>query len=309
MRVWYVFVHEIQNRVHGDRRHDGDGGGVWRGRSVLGAARDGWGRLDARRHDGGSGDTGLGTSEGGSSGATSDDGSPPAGDDAGLASDSGGEVPPPPALTWKLESNLGGLSGIWGSGPNDIYVVGSSGFLQHSTGDGKWDIEDPGTGANLYGVWGSGPTDVYIAPYINTILHSTGDGGWEHEPQAAGTTFQGIWGSGPNRRLRLLGGAIHSDGGGVWQTPSSGHRQERLPGRADPGDVGKLVDRRLCGRRRDGRLPLDGRRHLGQGVHAGAGSPAGRVGLERHGRLRHRAHDRVPLDGRKELGAAGGAAG
>ncbi len=217
MRVWYVFVHEIQNRVHGDRRHDGDGGGVWRGRFVLGAARDGWGRLDARRHDGGVWRHGTRDVRGRFVGCHLRRRLAPRRRrrGPGLGQRRRGSAPASADLEAReqpgwAERHLG----------QRAERLGSSGFIQHSTGDGKWDIEDPGTGANLYGVWGSGPTDVYIAPYINTILHSTGDGGWEHEPQAAGTTFQGIWGSGPNDVYAYWGGAIHSDGGGVWQTPA-----------------------------------------------------------------------------------------
>jgi hypothetical protein len=188
----------------------------------------------------GSGDNGAGPMDGGSSGtssgvpsddATTGSGGPDGAADSGAAAgDDGAEVPPPPALTWKAEGPQGVWRGLWASGPNDIYAVGSSGMIAHSTGNDQWAIQSSGTGAILYGVWGSGPTDVYIAPYINTVLHSTGDGGWDHEPQPAASTFYGVWGSGPNDIYVYGGGATHSTGGGVWQMPA-----QNITANADQG--------------------------------------------------------------------------
>jgi hypothetical protein len=83
--------------------------------------------------------------------------------------------------------------GIWGTGPDDIYVVGRLGDLAHFSG-GKWRSELTGTNSTLTGVWGSGPNDVYVSVYSNLILHSTGDGTWTHETLSAGLTFQQVWG-------------------------------------------------------------------------------------------------------------------
>jgi hypothetical protein len=105
----------------------------------------------------------------------------------------------PPALTWTLEFSGSPVRSVWGSGPNDVYGVGTYDLIVHSTGNGVWTPQSSGTnGVILYGVWGSGPNDVYVAPGINTMLHSTGDGGWTHEGFSSGVTFRGVWGSGPN---------------------------------------------------------------------------------------------------------------
>jgi hypothetical protein len=126
-----------------------------------------------------------------------------------------GPIAPPPALKWHAEG-VGNVNyGIWGSGPDDIYAVGASGFIEHFTG-GQWMPQMSGTSAILFGVWGSGAGDIYVAAYINTILHSVGDGTWQHEALPSGTTFQGVWGSGPNDVYVYYGAYVHSTGGGIW---------------------------------------------------------------------------------------------
>jgi hypothetical protein len=99
---------------------------------------------------------------------------------SGGASASAGAAPLPPQLRFTSEYNAV-VSGIWGSGPNDIYAVGSTGSLLHSVGDGKWTSQDPKTSYNLTGVWGTGPDNIYVSVESNFILHSTGDGTWKHQ--------------------------------------------------------------------------------------------------------------------------------
>jgi hypothetical protein len=76
---------------------------------------------------------------------------------------------------------MAGYAAIWGSGPSDIYAVGTNGTLAHSTGDGTWTAQATETSANLTGIWGSGPNDIYVSVNANVILHSTGSGDWEHQ--------------------------------------------------------------------------------------------------------------------------------
>ncbi len=107
---------------------------------------------------------------------------------------------------------------MWGSGPNDIYAVGLSGAIRHSTGDGTWTSQDSGTSANLTGVWGSGPDDVYVSVNANVVLHSTGDGQWEHQVYDSGYTFRGIWGLDADN-IYLVGPGVVPGGGSGWGTP------------------------------------------------------------------------------------------
>ena len=56
-------------------------------------------------------------------------------------------------------ANTYGLHGVWGSGPNDVWIVGDSGTLRHYDGSGWTDFgesPDGNTAAPLVAVWGSG---------------------------------------------------------------------------------------------------------------------------------------------------------
>ena len=74
------------------------------------------------------------------------------------------------------------LMDIWGSGPEDIYVVGFKGIILHFNGT-TWTKMDSGTSENLRGVWGyvlkdqNGGvlrTDVFAAGENGTILRFNG---------------------------------------------------------------------------------------------------------------------------------------
>lgn len=127
-----------------------------------------------------------------------------------------GSVAAPPALKWRHEGPTSEALGIWGSGPDNVYVVGSDGLLTHSTGDGRWMGEDGGTTARLTGVWGSGAGDIYVSVRSNAILHSTGNGVWDHHVFQSGLTFGGMWGSGPADVYAFEAGAEHTKGDGMW---------------------------------------------------------------------------------------------
>ncbi len=68
------------------------------------------------------------------------------------------------------------LYGIWGSGPNDVWTVGSNGAVFHWDGT-TWSAErvatDAGQPKPLYGIWGSGPDDVW-AFSATELFHSSG---------------------------------------------------------------------------------------------------------------------------------------
>lgn len=130
---------------------------------------------------------------------------------------SGGGGPLPPELVFKLESDTKSapIQSVWGSGPDDIYAVGSLGTLAHYTG-GKWRGEDAGTSATLTAVWGSGAGDVYVSVNANVILHSTGNGTWTRVPFDSGYTFATVWGTGKDDVYASASILFHNDGSGDW---------------------------------------------------------------------------------------------
>lgn len=136
------------------------------------------------------------------------------------------------------------FAGVWGSGPDDVYVVADAfersveehGVILHSTDRGaswtRW--ETPSTEAGLTAVWGSGATDVFavghdgLAEDVELVLHSS-DGGASWQQLSTGMTKQqirGVWGNGPNDVFLVGGGQggaviLHStDHGATWTAPT-----------------------------------------------------------------------------------------
>ena len=69
------------------------------------------------------------------------------------------------------------LTSVWGSGPSDVWSVGTAGTILHYDGT-KWEradleAQDAGTAFTLRAVWLDGPNDVWIADGAR-IRHSNG---------------------------------------------------------------------------------------------------------------------------------------
>jgi len=136
--------------------------------------------------------------------------------------DAGGQQEP----TWSVHSNIGQLiaGDIWGTGPNDIFVVGWSGSIHHYDG-ANWFEMSSGTDANLEGVWGSGPSDVYaagidVSTWEGVLLHYDG-AAWSRVDPGSTAWLNAIWGSGPNDVYAVgldmdsgMGAILHYDGSG-----------------------------------------------------------------------------------------------
>jgi hypothetical protein len=76
--------------------------------------------------------------------------------------------PEPPVGNW--------FNAVWGSGADDVYVVGQPGLIYHWDGT-EWERQDSGTERTLTDVWGDGAGTVYVTGHGGLILRSTG-GGW-----------------------------------------------------------------------------------------------------------------------------------
>jgi len=105
-------------------------------------------------------------------------------------------------------STLYSLTALWGSGPTDIWAVGSGGTIVHYDGKAwKKTPPEPPTYNTFRSVWGSGPNDVWVVSMTDVILHSTGyaNGGvtWTAEPGPGAQLPEpraatAIWGTGPD---------------------------------------------------------------------------------------------------------------
>lgn len=98
--------------------------------------------------------------------------------------------------------------GAFASGPNDIWVVGQFGFIQHWDGT-SWTDSDPGNDAgggvlsvDLNTVWAAASNDVWAGGNDGTLIHFNGahwtlvHGGGGSGPTA--NSIRSLWGSGPN---------------------------------------------------------------------------------------------------------------
>lgn len=72
------------------------------------------------------------------------------------------------AKTWFL--------GVWGTGPDDVYVVGQPGLIFHWNG-AAWSQQESGTSVALTDVWGDGAGTVYVTGHDGVILRRQG-GSW-----------------------------------------------------------------------------------------------------------------------------------
>ncbi len=66
-----------------------------------------------------------------------------------------------------------GLNGIWGSGPDNVWVVGSRGFAARYDGS-KWQVRRPDTLLALFSVWGTGPSDMWAGNSGQAVFHWDG---------------------------------------------------------------------------------------------------------------------------------------
>ncbi len=126
------------------------------------------------------------------------------------------------------EAETGVLSGVWGSGAGDVFVVGGSedqGEIYHYDGS-QWSTMSVPQVPLLIWVFGFSPNDVYAVGLDGSAVHYDGS---DWTPLETGTTIDlwGIWGSSPSD-IWIVGGdpfsgepvILHYDGvGGGNFTP------------------------------------------------------------------------------------------
>jgi hypothetical protein len=123
-----------------------------------------------------------------------------------------------PGLLWVKETSMVLGDAINGTGAHDVWVVDGAGNIWHSEGDGTWTSRTAESGWRLTGVWGSGPNDVYVSVRANFVFHWNGAGwAKQTKGIAIGLTFETIWGSGPTAVYMADPSIYHSGGDGQWQ--------------------------------------------------------------------------------------------
>lgn len=110
------------------------------------------------------------------------------------------------------------LYSVWGSGPNDVFVVGTGGRIAHY--NGTWSSMNSGTTEDLRSVWGTASNNVYAVGGRGTILHFNGAAWSVSDDTLTVDPYVSIWGSGPSD-IYVSGGSImaHFDGTAWSSTP------------------------------------------------------------------------------------------
>jgi hypothetical protein len=178
-------------------------------------------------------------------GMTAPDNNPPSDDNPPPDNNPPSDNNPPPGqepAQWNAAfdtTGLGALSSVWGSGPNDVYVVGGNGGpspppaaeAYHYDGAAWHTVDLSATGGfGLVWVFGFGPSDVYAVGLGGTVLHYDGMA-WTKPDAGTFRSLWGVWGSSPTD-IWIVGEGpssaqgdpnptiIHYDGAGTF-TPYS----------------------------------------------------------------------------------------
>lgn len=107
------------------------------------------------------------------------------------------------------DAGVRALFKVWGSGAENVFVVGQSGLLLQYDGD-AWQQHDLGVGEDLIAVWGTGPDDVTVVGgrASGVVGHYDGDE-WRSELLIGTPGINGVWmGSEGLAHLAVAGGRI-----------------------------------------------------------------------------------------------------
>lgn len=121
--------------------------------------------------------------------------------------------------------NTAELRAVWGSGPNDVWVVGS-----YSTWHWDGAAWQPATGSasrDLYAIWGASASDVWAVGAWGTVLHYDG-AAWTTVNAGTGLRLRGVWGAAADDVFAVgeRGLILHWDG--VAWTPMDSGTTEHL---------------------------------------------------------------------------------
>jgi hypothetical protein len=112
---------------------------------------------------------------------------------------------------WIETPLVGEINGIWSQAPDDVWMVGTHGVIQHFDGV-QWTTTSAGD-RKLLGVWASADDDVWVVGAAGTLLHYDG-AAWTEVASGTtnmllevyGTSASDVWGVG------LRGTILHFDG-------------------------------------------------------------------------------------------------
>lgn len=104
-------------------------------------------------------------------------------------------------------SAAGALSGVWGSGPDDVFIVGGTetAEIYHFNG-AEWSPMDAPDVGLLVWVFGFGPDDVWAVGVGGAVVHYNGSA-WSVVDAGTTTDLWGVWGT-SSSDLWIVGGSV-----------------------------------------------------------------------------------------------------
>ncbi|MBU0742710.1 hypothetical protein KKG45_04240 [bacterium] len=130
---------------------------------------------------------------------------------SGCSDEKVGEVPQTP---FPEPDIIDWVFSIWGSGPDDVFMVGRPGFILHFDG-GTWTRTDVAA-STLTTVWGTGPSDVYACGHAGALFHFDGTA-WSRMDSGTDMNLYDV-GEGPYGEIYTVGhdGVLKKLSGGSW---------------------------------------------------------------------------------------------
>ena len=133
------------------------------------------------------------------------------------------------STTWERQTppvpGMGNYYGIWGYSASNLFVVGLSGVVLHSSDGKNWIVQNSGLGGGaLNSVWGSSSLEVWsvggssVLGAKSPIIHSASMGSqWAIEPSPTDAELFRVWGS-SGTDLYAVGeqNIVLRSGGGGW---------------------------------------------------------------------------------------------
>lgn len=121
----------------------------------------------------------------------------------------------------------GRLSGLWGTGANDIFAVGDRGSIRHF--DGKiWSRQPCRTAQDLYSVWGASPEAVFAVGRWGVSLHYDGSQ-WRELETNTKRALTAIWGVNEGEVYTIgRGGVVRQFNGRAWRKLWCPHEERDL---------------------------------------------------------------------------------
>lgn len=146
---------------------------------------------------------------------------------------------------WSFQTRLSyqEISGIWGSGPADVFAAGVGDYplnhIWHYDGT-EWTVMTKISDVTISGLWGNSGNDVFAGAYPGRIFHYDGSE-WTLMTGTAGPPYRSwrIWGSGPDNVYAAASDLLLRYDGGSWTTVETGLQLKNYSGiwGSGPGDI------------------------------------------------------------------------